>query len=632
MTRSIQGENWIAQQIFSQPLEMMLFTNSSLPDVVELANLSEPVGGGYARIPLPANLWEITNGHVSRPFEDFIANSDGYGGGDIYGVGWVTTGASPVLVRAWLFDNPVTDMDQPFARLRVNLQSPNLVTVSTGDPVPAIVTVLGGSSVNTVPGAPSGGGGSGFVAGSTPPPEESQGPATLFVKPAHPAASDDYTKAEVTAETPWATLTRALYGSASHSTPNAAEAVGPADVLEVSGDHSGLGLSDHRNPFFKPINSGSPGACITIRAVGTVNLTIAVGNGPIFGTYQTSWCAWVGDFRASYPDESNAREDSGICSVRNSSHVWIDGATITGLPITTWASNWNGVRCEATSYVTVRNCTISGFEGGVTNSNACGIMMYNADHFTAEQNEIHSCNSGIWWKGYVQGGGPQTSGIARRNIVRDINGTGINFSYVNYGSQGEATVAYQNIVYRCASAFGFGSYQQGIPNQVRVVNNTAWECHHEQYPQLFGGALSISPSAQFYGDDLMFRNNIGANNTNAVYPGGDHTIQTLTEMCDFGNNVYWGYDIFINTDYGQTLAETLADWVPAAGTQGEIEANPQFVDAEGGDFRLQAGSEALTVGRDVLQLLGGSASAVLPAGAFITSDQSDPIGPQTPGV
>ncbi len=45
------------------------------------------------------------------------------------------------------------------------------------------------------------------------------------------------------------------------------------------------------------------------------------------------------------------------------------------------------------------------------------------------------------------------------------------------------------------------------------------------------------------------------------------------------------------------------------------------MNAAGGNFRLQAGSPALTLGRDYYGTFGGNSSTVIPAGAYVTGTE-----------
>jgi hypothetical protein len=99
--------------------------------------------------------------------------------------------------------------------------------------------------------------------------------AYRFVDPAHPAASDSN---DGSAAAPWATLGRAVWGSQSYSSPNAGAALQAGQVVLVrSGMHAGVGRDMRNNPVFNPVNDGSAGAPIVIKAVGDITIQPEIG-------------------------------------------------------------------------------------------------------------------------------------------------------------------------------------------------------------------------------------------------------------------------------------------------------------------------------------------------------------------
>ena len=59
-----------------------LLTNAigSLGDASVLANITEPIGGGYARIAVPRSGWTVTSNSITRSPVTFTANAFGFTG------------------------------------------------------------------------------------------------------------------------------------------------------------------------------------------------------------------------------------------------------------------------------------------------------------------------------------------------------------------------------------------------------------------------------------------------------------------------------------------------------------------------------------------------------------------------
>jgi len=78
-------------------LQLGLFTNASVAKSTELASITEPTGGGYARITLADASWTTTSGIAAYAEQTFTATLSDYTG-TIYGYFLATTGATPKLL------------------------------------------------------------------------------------------------------------------------------------------------------------------------------------------------------------------------------------------------------------------------------------------------------------------------------------------------------------------------------------------------------------------------------------------------------------------------------------------------------------------------------------------------------
>lgn len=94
-----EGENLVANLVFkgTQTYEMGLFTNTTISETTTAASLTEPTGGGYARIALSSGTWTVTGSVASYPTQSFTAGVGGYTG-SIYGYFIVSTGGSPKII------------------------------------------------------------------------------------------------------------------------------------------------------------------------------------------------------------------------------------------------------------------------------------------------------------------------------------------------------------------------------------------------------------------------------------------------------------------------------------------------------------------------------------------------------
>ena len=113
-----EGELFIAEQIFSNNLQLLLFTNTSLTDTSVYADVTEPSTGAYARINLTGASWTLTSDTgtgvtgciASYATQTFVPSGATWS--NIYGAAIVTTEATPRIL-AFIIDTtvPVTVAD-----------------------------------------------------------------------------------------------------------------------------------------------------------------------------------------------------------------------------------------------------------------------------------------------------------------------------------------------------------------------------------------------------------------------------------------------------------------------------------------------------------------------------------------
>jgi Periplasmic copper-binding protein (NosD) len=187
-------------------------------------------------------------------------------------------------------------------------------------------------------------------------------------------------------------------------------------------------------------------------------------------------------------------------------------------------------------------------------------------------------------------GGGITLFAAGTPTIRDNTITGNVASGVSPASQGggiwivntsDAFVV-QNLIYSNSAGQGSGIYF-GVPSGNRgpiLVNNTVIGG--------FGGSAGSAVYASGFDNQVQFFNNllIGLSGQNAVYCDATYSSQPPTFI---HNNAY--------SPNGTGMAGTCA----SQGTQnGNISADPQFVNPSSGDFHLQAASPAIDAGTNAV--------------------------------
>ncbi|MFN2288660.1 MAG: nitrous oxide reductase family maturation protein NosD [Chromatocurvus sp.] len=432
------------------------------------------------------------------------------------------------------------------------------------------------------------------------------GDATLFVDTA--TGDDSVPYAENSASTPWQTIGRAAWGSANPDTPNAGQAAQAGDIVQVAaGIYWETGSASRETPKFMPtltpVNSGVAGSPIIFRGVGNVYLRMVYGiRGPMLGSSSNrNYIIWdnfqVDDYYGGSTSDTGPVAFSGCsyCQIINSNVQGHPGTYYHGYDI--FGGNYRGISLEPDAdHNIIRNNRIHGFAGG---QNEAGIMAYDSNYNLIENNDLYGNGQAIFIKG-IHPDKTQVGNIIRLNLIHD------NVGGVRILGSVDARV-YKNVV---INNTGTGIHLGFSPAEgTRAYNNT-----------LYGNATGIHAQ----GDELLaclVRNNI-------VVDCGDQAIfdwqvnnPSLQDVA-YDRNLYFG-----NTRHafyeGGAGEITFAAWQATYGHDlNGLVADPLFVNAAAGDFRLQAGSPALTLGRDTFDLDGDSDTAeTIPAGAYVTGDE-----------
>ena len=316
----------------------------------------------------------------------------------------------------------------------------------------------------------------------------------------------------------------------------------------------------------------------------------------------------------SAPTASSYR---GGLAVTNVDNIWFDRNTIIG-EHTVWPNGHDnhpglmihgprsGSCTGGISNITISNNSITGFVGG-SGRNDSGISLYClGGNILIENNDIFDNQTGIYAKSNYRN---------NHNIVVRKN----RFS----NNQGEAIAMqafsdwhiYQNIMENNGGGFTFFNTEYFVgetkPHHVYVVNNT-----------MIGNGVGIyfKSLCQNMSDNHVVNNLII----------GPSAVTTDNAACaspkHMGvDDVRFDWNFYdLSGEFFDDFVTSFAKWQRRYGQDANSTDNtdPLFVDAAGGDFRLQPTSSARNAGRDVLDLDGdGITTEPVNAGAFVTDTE-----------
>lgn len=417
----------------------------------------------------------------------------------------------------------------------------------------------------------------------------------------NPATGDDAVSWTNNSSTrPWRTLGRAVWGSSSRSSPNAAEAARAGDTVYVAaGVYTSPGTGIRYEPSYNPVNNGSAAeGYISFEAQGQVVLQLNSSNGPVIGGYGKSYIRWKG----FYINETNApyRSDTGLITIFSSNNIVIEGNEVVGIA-TTVQDNHNGVRIEGSSFVTLTNNRIHGVtydpSGWDTSHNAAGVMLYGSNNITIEHNEIFDSNAGIFPKG-----NDNYNIVIRRNLIHNcIKGIRISYSHPTLGQN----LVYQNVI-RDGNTRGetVGINVAENTNNYTFANNTIDNVQNGIY---FSNSANQS--------NLVFRNNVITNTNNAFNAYVANSRAFTLDNQNYFNTNEWAY--------GGVIYYTLSAWRSAiAGDGASSTSDPQYMDNAINNFRLRSTSPAINSGVDILDLNNnGNRGDAVNLGAYLTGNE-----------
>lgn len=430
---------------------------------------------------------------------------------------------------------------------------------------------------------------------------------TLYVNGT--SGNDSVTYAANGPNAPWRTISRATGGAGNNS-----EAARAGDVVIVmAGTYSVAGTNSRNIPAYNPVNSGTAGSPITFQAEGVVRLRLSSGNGSVIGSNSRNFITWRGF--TIHEAEAPSASDTGPVT------VWFcNGCVLEGLDINgngdagARQDNHTGIRVEWSTNITIRNNLIRNVYTGHNVNNGAAIMTYDTGNGIIENNEILDSGAGIFLKGNDD---PSTLGgwLIRYNRISRTQGAAFAL-HINPSNQ--PTTITQNLVTdsnQGVRIWGLAPNSQVAQMKtIRFVANTLHNCDEAIY---FGN----NPIAG--ADHLLDRNIVSNSRTAAIFTlSGIETFEP--SRLRFTSNVYFANAMLAHINAEDSSATRLADFNAWRGRFPNYDAqggnvDPRYVNAAGGDFRLQPGSPAAgrgayLVGNEVIGRTSGP-----PAGSGLPS-------------
>jgi len=389
------------------------------------------------------------------------------------------------------------------------------------------------------------------------------------------------------------------------------------------------------SPAFMPANSGTESSPIYFVAENFAALTstnrtelrsgaTVMGNGwPAFGALTKSHIWWYG----IYTDEGSAnnmpREDSAPVTFWSCNGGGVRYCDIRGIDVT-YADNHSGVRLENTTNFKVLDNKIFNFRlnSGASTVNQAGILTYGCNNCEIGYNDIDLCGNNIFWKA----GTPQFGMTAHHNIFR----RGQDAFRIQLLTDTVRNAIYQNLFIDYGTSaiyFSQTAAPNDMPLNLKIVNNLFYNRTDS------GGGIGTfryDKSAYTTSSNEVRNNIVAGNNSGTIISSDFNTaVEVVLGFVQHQRNCYQNFSTFGGSDSGNGTLRSLTtgQWQGTyAQDAGAVFANPLLVNPASGDYKLQAGSPCLNAGTDILQLLGGSTSAPINMGPYVSAGQTEIFG------
>lgn len=483
--------------------------------------------------------------------------------------------------------------------------------------------------------------------------------------------SINYVAGNEAGSTCWQTIGRALWGNASRSSPNTANAVDAGETVYVFGGSYDSAVTlgiDEFEGLYRAVNTGTLGNYIRVVCVGDCVLSAPDLGGPIIGIGDTA--STVNDYIEWYADISQGHSwqiascslASGSCAAgtvrminlgQDTSPVTCQGQEaprFEGFIITSpndpAGDNYSGIRIQGCDGARIRNNHVSGFRvstGNTWNSHASCFVTYVTQNATYENNYCEDSGGGFSFKDQPTINLPNSGNIVRYNRVHNV---GDAFAIINPSENAldDRSYFYQNVV----TSFVRGVQITGARNDW-IFNNTFYDAWSFGEIGITTHGLTLVPESNpGTVDDGAF----GVRMWNNIIHTADFMLYNEAttgdqDAIDTEHNVYFGARTNFYGSEAEAAIASLAAWQSAhptldadnspAGTI-SVSSDPLLADPANGDFRLctaagvphascSGASPAINRGVDLHDLDGdASTTDAINAGAYVTGNETIGLG------
>jgi hypothetical protein len=356
-----------------------------------------------------------------------------------------------------------------------------------------------------------------------------------------------------------------------------------------------------------------------LRGGGTVS-----GEGwPAFGNYGRDHVFWWGFYSDESAEDNKPCEDSGPAVVWSSTGGGVRYCDIRGIDVS-WTDNHSGIRLEDAHDVVTQDNYINGFlVNGSGSVNQAGVLTYGCSNCETSYNLIENCGNAIFWKA----GTPQYGMKAHHNIFRNC----VDVFRIMLLTDTARNEIYQNLFLdyeNSAIYFAQTALPNDMPLNLIIANNLI--------ARRSTTSSNIGPfrydKVEYLTNDNLVRNNLifDTNGSPVISSEFNTSVEVLLGFVNHDTNCYFNYGAsFGGSDAGAGTLRSLSqsDWVTTYGQdENGVFADPELEDPANDDFRLTSGSPCIGAGIDVLQLLGGSASAPVNIGPHVSPSQDEEFG------